>query len=345
MESKPLVSIVIPHYQGREILRNCLQGVTKTDYPNYEVILVDNASRDNSTADIERDFPAVRVVRNTSNLGYAGGCNSGITVARGEYLLFLNNDTKMEPGWLAPLVDACEKDSQTAACQPKILSLSDPDKFDYAGAAGGLLDIFGYPFALGRLFQTVESDTGQYDNTREIFWASGTALLVRKSVLEEIGAFDEDFFAHMEEIDLCWRMHLAGYRVISVPDSVVYHESGSTLRPDSFRKMFLNHRNSILMLIKNYELPTLFRVLPCRLLLELVTAAYALARLDLTRFRAVLSASLAVVARFGRTLKKRRVIAGYRRVQDRELMKKMYRGSIVVRYFLNKARSVSELKL
>ncbi|RMF61076.1 MAG: glycosyltransferase family 2 protein, partial [Calditrichaeota bacterium] len=333
MAEEPLVSIIIPHLQGKETLVRCLNAVQRTAYPNRQVILVDNATTDGSLEGIEQAFPWLQVVHNLRNLGYAGGCNSALPVAEGKYVLFLNDDTDFEPGWLAPLVAACEADERIAACQPKIVQQDDPAMFDYAGAAGGLLDVFGYPFARGRVFFALERDAQQYDDGGDIFWASGTATLVRRSALQEVGAFDEDFFAHMEEIDLDWRLHLAGYRVVAVPQSVVRHRAGSTLPADSPRKILLNHRNSLLMLLKNYSVPSLLRFLPGRLLLEWVTVVYSLFRLDFVRARSVLLALIQVAAALPRTLRKRSEVRKLRRVPDREILEKMYRGSIVFQYF------------
>jgi len=340
---QPLISIIIPHYRGKEILCDCLQSVRKTRYKNREVILVDNATVDGSLQGIEDDYPEIKLVRNSENLGYAGGCNSGLSHAAGEYVVFLNDDTVVSASWLEHLVAPCEQDRTVAAVQPKILSLQQPGYFDYAGGAGGLLDRFGYPFAKGRIFFTLEADKGQYDDGGDIFWASGTAMLVRKSVLEQVGTFDEDFFAHMEEIDLNWRIHLAGYRVVSAPKSIVQHRAGSTLTPDSPQKLFLNHRNSLYMLIKNYELKNLLWIFPLRVALEGVTMVYALLKRDLTRFRAAATALFAVLTHFPRVARKRSHVRNIRKVSDHTIFEKMYGGSIVLDYFVRRMTTVSRL--
>lgn len=345
MNQRPLISIIIPHVQGKEIIHACLQSLQATDYPNKEVIIVDNASTDGSLVNIIEDYPDVRIIRNEKNLGYAGGCNSGLEKSSGQYVLFLNDDTTFEPDWLSYLTDACEYDPEIAAAQPKILAHAHPDRFDYAGAAGGLLDIFGYPFARGRIFFSTEKDEGQYDDGGDIFWASGTAMFVRRTVLEEVGAFDPDFFAHMEEIDLCWRIHLRGYRIVAVPGAVVYHRAGSTLRPDSPMKLFLNHRNSLWMILKNYELPTLLWVFPSRLLLEIGTALYALFRLDFVRLRAVFLAVPNVLFRIFTTARKRSQVRALRQLPDTRVFRKMYRGSVAIAYFIRGIRCVRDLNL
>lgn len=343
MDQRPLISIIIPHVQGKEIIHACLQSLAATDYPNKEIVIVDNAVKDGSLDNITADYPEVKLVRNARNLGYAGGCNSGLEKASGAYVLFLNNDTTFERDWLSVLVDVCERDPEIAAAQPKILAHADPDTFDYAGGAGGLLDIFGYPFARGRLFFSCEKDEGQYDDGGDIFWASGTAMFVRRTVLQEVGAFDPDFFAHMEEIDLCWRMHLAGHRIVAVPAAVVYHSAGSTLRPDSPKKLFLNHRNSLWMILKNYQLRTLLWIFPLRILLEIGTALHALLRLDLVRLRAVLLAVPHVLFRSLVIARKRRHVRALRKLSDARLFDKMYRGSIAFAYFVRGIRRVRDL--
>ncbi len=345
MTGKPLVSIIIPHFNGREILRNCLEAVEKTKYQNKEVIIVNNASTDGSMDDIHHSFPWALLVNNEKNLGYAGGCNSGLVSASGEYILFLNNDTVFEPDWLSVLVGVCEQDEKIAACQPKIRSLVNREMFDYAGAAGGLIDIFGYPFAKGRLFFTLEKDEQQYDDTGDIFWASGTATLIRKSVLDEVGSFDEDFFAHMEEIDLNWRMHLAGYRVVAVPEAIVYHNAGSTLKPDSAQKIYLNHRNSLIMILKNYGLKNLLWILPVRVGLEFLTIVYAILKLDFVRLKGGFLALIYVLFNFFRIIGKRKQVHRLRKVPDSEIFKKMYRGSIVFEYFVRGISRARDLKL
>ncbi|MCH9007741.1 glycosyltransferase family 2 protein [candidate division KSB1 bacterium] len=343
MAESPLVSIVIPHYRGKEILYQCLTALERTSYPNTQVILVDNASSDGSVVSVSRDFPWVKVVANKVNAGYAGGCNSGLRLARGEFVLFLNDDTVFEPDWLNPLAAALIEDVSIAACQPKLLALHQRDTFDYSGAAGGLMDVFGFPFALGRIFFTLEKDEKQYDTGGEIFWASGTAILVRKSTLERVGIFDEDFFAHMEEIDLSWRFHLAGMRVVVVPQSEIFHNSGSTLTPDSFKKVYLNHRNSLVMLLKNYELNNVLWIVPVRVILELVAILYSVLKLDFVRVRAVLLAFVSVLFGLPKTLRKRADVQKTRRVSDAAIFSKMYRGSIVVDYFVRNIKRAQDL--
>lgn len=338
------VAIIIPHCNGRELLGNCLDSLFRTDYPDFQVYLVDNASTDGSPEWGRQSYPQLRVIRSETNLGYAGGCNLGIRSTTEELVLLLNNDTEMEPDWLKKLVGAIDGDQNIAAAQPKILWLKDRTRFDYSGGGGGMMDIFGYPFCLGRLFDHQERDAGQYDGApRDIFWASGSASIYRRRALDRAGLLDEDFFMHMEEIDLAWRLHLAGFRVCSAPSSVVYHMSGGSLPAGNFRKMYLNHRNSLLMLWKNYSLARLAWVWPARLALEGLALAKALASGNLEWARAIVQAGWWMVENPCLVMGKRRQAQRTRKVADRVVSGRMHRGSIAVDYFLRGKRTAREL--
>jgi GT2 family glycosyltransferase len=234
-----------------------------------EVILVDNASTDGSVVAAREMFARVKVLRLAKNEGYAGGCNHGIRASRGEWVFLLNDDVRIAEGSLRKMLARGESEPDIAAVQPKILSQVTPGDFDYAGAAGGMIDLFGYPFALGRIGGFMEKDEAQYDSPREIFWASGTGCLWRRETLRSIGLLDSTFFAHMEEIDLAWRAHLNGWRVLSEPGAVLHHLGGGTLAYQAWRKMYLNHRNNLLMLLKNLQVRHLLWILPARLLMDL----------------------------------------------------------------------------
>jgi len=340
----PRVSIIIPHLAGEELLCRCLGSLEKTTYPRWEVLLVDNASTDGSVETARARFPWLKVVRNQTNLGYAGGCNVGIRHSSADYVLLLNDDTEVEPTCLSTLVEVAESDTRIAACQPKIRSLVNRRRFDYSGAAGGMMDIFGYPFALGRIFEVVEEDSGQYDRIRDIVWASGTATLLRRSALEEVGLLDEDFFAHMEEIDLDWRLHLRGYRVVAVPGAIVYHQSGSTLRAQSPMKLFLNHRNNLVMILKNYSGPALTAVFPYRIALELLTLAHAIAGFDFHRAQAVVKALGTLLFHLGDICRKRRSAQALRVVSDSVILSQLYHGSVALKHFIGGLTAASQLK-
>jgi GT2 family glycosyltransferase len=337
------VTIVIPHHGGRDVLRRCLASLRGTAYRPFQVLVVDNASADGSDAMLRAEFPEVRIVSNRTNRGYAGGCNDGIRIADTPWVLLLNNDTEVDPAWLGPLVAAGEADDRIAAVQPKILSLQDRGCFDYSGAAGGEMDVFGYPFARGRIFDHLERDEGQYDAPADIFWASGAAVLLRKSAAEAAGLLDEDFFAHMEEIDLDWRLHGAGFRVVSRPDSVVYHLGGGTLQQGSLRKMTLNHRNSLIMLLKNTSFSALSFIFPARLLLELATVAGALAAGSPKRAAAAVLGMLGVIPRLPVVLRGRARMRACGVVPEAHVLHRLYRGSIAYQYFIRRRMRADRL--
>ncbi len=332
--SWPLVSIIIPHWRGQKILQRALSSLQRISYRPLEILLIDNGCDDGSIAEAQHKFPGVRVIVAERNLGFAGGCNLGLHLAAGKYALLFNDDAEATPDFLEPLVEIMENDPQVAACQPKIRSLEFPEKFDYAGANGGFLDIFGFPFCRGRIFMTLEDDRGQYDDRCDLFWASGACCLLRLSALQQVGLLDVNFFAHMEEIDLDWRLHLAGYRVVSAPESEVRHHAGSTLHPDKPYKIYLNHRNSLIMMMKNYSARNLLWVLPGRLLLDTVAFWYRVFHGDFRRALAIVRAGLHVVRHWRSIISRRRENQKHRRVSDRDLMQRIYRRSIVWDYFI-----------
>ncbi len=338
------VAVIIPHHNGQQMLADCLSSLSRTDYDDYCIYLVDNASSDGSPQWAKKNHPGIKIIASEKNLGYAGGCNLGIRSTTEDYVVLLNNDTEVEPGWLTRLVFEMDQDQTVAAAQPKILWLKDRSLFDYSGGAGGMMDIFGFPYCLGRLFESKEKDSGQYNGKiRDIFWASGSASIYRRSALDKTGLLDEDFFMHMEEIDLAWRMHLTGFRVISVPNSVIYHLSGGSLPAGNFRKMYLNHRNSLLMLWKNYSPASLMWVWPLRQALEMMAFIKALISGNLEWAKAIVQATLWVIENPRMVWKKHREVQNIRSVNDRIIMEKMHRGSIAVKYFLQSKRAANQL--
>ena len=247
----PRVSIVIVTWNGRALLERFLPSVLATDYPAFEVVVADNASTDGTAGWLADTHPAVRGVRHPENWLFAKGNNAAVPHTSGDYLCFLNNDVEVPPDWLLPLAAVLDAHPDVAAVQPKLLQHGDRTRFEYAGAAGGFLDAAGYPFTRGRLFDTLEEDHGQYDDARDVLWATGACFLVRRAAFEAAGGFDERFGMHMEEIDLCWRLWRAGGRVRVEPASRVYHLGGASLPQGDPRKTYLNFRNSALMLYKN----------------------------------------------------------------------------------------------
>ena len=296
-------------------------------------MVVDNASSDRSVQMVRSDFPRATVVQSRHNLGYAGGCNLGIRSSESDYVVLLNNDAVVSPGWLDPLVTLLESNHKIAAVQPKILSIQNREYFDYCGAAGGEIDFFGYPYARGRLFQTIETDDGQYENEQMIFWASGAATMLRRSALDEIGLLDDFFFAHMEEIDLNWRLQKAGFIIAYQPRSVVYHQTGGTLSQESFRKMRLNQRNNLIMVLKNYSIWILFWILPVRILLDFCTVL-AFPVLGVKRAAAVIAGWFTALASFPVILHGRKEQKRHSKVSDCQIMRRMYPGSIAFAYYV-----------
>lgn len=342
-ENEIKVSIIIPHFNGKEILTNCLQSLQKNNFEGFEIIVVDNGSSDNSQEMIRKDFPDIILVENEINAGYAGGCNSGISFCNGKYILFLNNDVEVAENFIEEMFKAMDSDDKVGLVQPKLLSMQNKTHFDYSGGAGGEIDIFGFPFARGRVFIELEKDEAQYEEvTNEIFWASGTAVLIRKKLIDEIGSFDDDFFAHMEEIDLNWRAQLVGYKSIVTLNTYLFHYSGYTLPAENPRKMYLNHRNNLIMLIKNYSLFTLLWVLPVRLGLEFIAFTYAVVSGNKNWALGVLRGVWYVCSHFISIWKKHHHIQKLRTVPDLKVIKNMYKGSVALTFFL-KIKSVREI--
>ncbi|UWX57090.1 glycosyltransferase family 2 protein [Chlorobaculum sp. MV4-Y] len=326
-KAAPAVTVVIPHLRNRPMLNLCLDALRKTIFRDFSVIIVDNGGDASDLAGLESDYPEIFVLHLPENAGYAGGCNEGLKYANSPYVIFLNDDTIVDPEWLGCLVEAAERDPKVGALQPKILSL--PERrcgrrvFDYAGAAGGLIDWLGFPYCLGRSFGGREVDAGQYDEPRDIFWASGVALFARREVVEKLGGFEAGFFMHMEEIDLCWRMLLAGYRVRSVPQSVVWHEGGASLAEGSPMKVYYNHRNALFTLLRNRSAAPLVALLPLRLVLEAAAMLYYLAggKAGMARATQVARAFIDVLRRLPETLRQRRKIQRARIVGDQDLFR------------------------
>ena len=338
----PRVTVIIPHWNGEDFLRRCLVSLSKTTYPAVEPLVVDNHSTDNSVTMVQREFPNVRLVQSSENLGYVGGCNLGIDSSDSPFFVLLNNDTEVTPEWLDGPMQMILENSNLAGVQPKLLSLLNKDYFDYCGGAGGELDILGYPLTWGRVFNHIEKDTGQYDEPRPIFWATGAACLLRRSAVDEVGTLDTSFFAHMEEIDLFWRLHLAGFNVAYCPDSVVYHYNGGTLGQEKLQKMVLNHRNSQIMLLKNYQFRTLLWLYPLRVVLEFVTALGSLVQGDMKRFVAVFIAFWGVLKRVPSWNRERRKIQALRKLTDKQIMQKMIRQSVALGFYFQSKKTITD---
>ena len=338
----PTLTVVIPHYLGDVLSRAVASVRDHSPAGSVEVVVADDQPRDDGSISRARmELPSLRVVPVGGGRGFGAAVNAGLRAASCDLVFLLNNDAVVTAGWLEPLLRAAEAHPEAGAFQAKMLDLANPCRFDYSAAAGGLIDRFGYPFARGRLFDAIEEDHGQYDDEVEIFWAVGGGMLVRRSVVLGLGGFDEAFYMHMEEIDLCWRLHLAGWTVRSVPGSVVLHEGGHTLRAGSLKKTWLNHRNSLVLLVKNWAPSTLLLVFPVRCALEVVTIGYGILRRDWRHAAAAIMALGWLAIRWPSLLRRRAQAQSVRRVSDAAVMAQVFGGSVVYERFVRGRRIVT----
>ncbi len=337
----PDFSIIIVTWNALHHLKTYLPSVWEHSREQAEIIIADNASTDGTAQWVAESYPGMRIAALDRNYGYCGGNNRAAAHARADQLIFLNNDVEVTPGWLKPLRRMLEEDPGVAALQPKLRSWTDKEFFEYAGAAGGMLDRFAYPFCRGRIFDTLECDTGQYDDACDISWASGAALVVRRKQFEDCGGFDESFEFHMEEIDLCWRLWNRGYRIRYCPDSVVYHLGGGSLPTDSPRKLYYNFRNNLKMIWKN----SCTRDIVPRLLIRMILDGVAFARsLSGGKFRecfAILRAHLHFYRSVPGLISSRKVLAAARTVPDDKRVLRSY--SIIWQYFFRGRRTYGAL--
>jgi GT2 family glycosyltransferase len=277
MTNTPTVAVVILNWNGAAYLRDFLPFVLASTWPNLEIVVGDNGSSDRSLQFLRENYPSVRIIENNANYGFTGGYNRVLAQVEADYYILLNSDVEVPAGWIEPVISLMESDTQIAAVAPKIKSYQKKTYFEHAGAAGGYIDKLGYPFCRGRIFYEIEEDKGQYEQPAEIFWASGAAMFVRKKCWDLAGGFDETFFAHMEEIDLCWRLKNMGYKVMYCPQSQVYHVGGGTLNAENPFKTYLNFRNNLLLLKNNLPFWRAVWVINIRFWLDLIALARFLA--------------------------------------------------------------------
>ena len=335
------VSVVILNWNGVAMLQRFLpQVVEYSQGEGVEVCVADNASTDNSLEWIREACPAVRLILLDKNYGFAEGYNQALRQVEAEYVVLLNNDVEVTPQWLQPMLSYMELHPEVAACQPKLLSERNKDYFEYAGASGGYLDYYGYPFCRGRIFDVVEKDEGQYDTVKEVFWATGACLFIRAKDYFDAGGLDGTFFAHMEEIDLCWRLRSRGKQIICHPESVVYHYGGGTLNVDSPRKTFLNFRNNLLMIYKNQSEKTLFKILFVRFFLDLLAAMMFLVKMDWENFKSVLKAIVEFYCIKAKYKAKREENLS---LQIEQNVVERWNGSIVWAFYAKKVKKFSDL--
>ncbi|WP_221394784.1 glycosyltransferase family 2 protein [Dyadobacter sp. NIV53] len=320
----PGVAIVILNYNGRHYLEKFLPNVLSHS-EGYEIWVADNASSDNSLQWLRDHYPAIKTFSISENKGYAGGYNEALKHINSQYYILLNSDIEVTTGWIEPVVSFMESDPNIAACQPKILAYDFRTHFEYAGAAGGYMDYLGYPFCRGRIFDTREEDLGQYDDERDVFWATGACLFVKSEAFHKAGGFDERFFAHMEEIDLCWRLLNMGYRITYSGKSTVYHVGGGTLHKSNPKKTFLNYRNNLIMLFKNLPKGRRWKTVIFRLILDGISSARFMTTGAWPDVLAILKAHFAFYAMIPSLLK------GQKRTHYRA---PLYYRSIVWEYFV-----------
>ncbi len=334
-------AVVILNWNGKKLLEQFLPSVIKyTLLPHTEIVVADNGSTDNSIDFISRRYPEVKIIRLEKNYGYAGGYNEALKQIDTEYFVLLNSDVEVTENWLQPMTDYLDNNQCVAALQPKLLSCRNKPYFEYAGAAGGFLDKYGYPFCRGRIFSTIEKDNGQYNDISEIFWASGACLIIRKKDFFDAGEFDSTFFAHMEEIDLCWRLQSKGRKIIYFPQSKVYHLGAATLAKENPEKTFLNFRNNLLMLYKNLPQNNVKKIIRIRRLLDYLAIMQMIITGKFENAKAVLHAHKEV----------KNTIPNYSNIR-KELMEKavitdiktMYPKSILRQYYLKRKKVFSKL--
>ncbi len=329
-------AVVILNWNGKKFLEQFLPDVIKHSSSHAEIIVADNASSDDSIAFLKNNFPNIRIILNNDNGGFSKGYNDALAQIDAEYYVLLNSDIEVTENWIKPVIDLMDSDKNIAVCQPKLRSFYQKEYFEYAGAAGGFIDKYGYPFCRGRLFNTLEKDNGQYDDICEVFWATGAAMFVRAELYHKHGGLDNDFFAHMEEIDFCWRMKNQGYKIMYCPESVVYHVGGGTLPKNSPRKTFLNFRNNFNLLFKNLPANKIYKVIIARLFLDGIAALKFLSEGGYKDLYAVLRAHLSFYASYNNNRRKRKQLL-------QKEVSKIYTKKIVLHYYLKKKTKFSDL--
>ncbi len=334
------IAVVILNWNGVHFLEKFLPNVLQHS-SIAEVIVADNQSTDNSVNYLKQHFTKVKIIINSSNEGFAKGYNLALEHVKADYYVLLNSDVEVSANWIEPIIDLMEKNPKIAACQPKILDFNHKTKFEYAGAAGGMIDKLGYPFCRGRLFNVLEEDKGQYNNQMEVFWATGACLFVKADAFWKVGGFDEDYFAHMEEIDLCWRMKNIGYQIYVEPASVVYHVGGGTLNKLSPKKTFLNFRNNLITLTKNASSKGLMFKIIYRMVLDGIAAFKFLLDGNPSHFWAVIKAHISFYNFLPSTLQKRKSL--HKMNGFKYSTTGVFEKNVVFEHFMHKKNTYKEL--
>jgi len=335
------VAVVILNWNGKTWLEKFMPSVIEyTTNDDYEIIVADNGSSDSSIDFLQKKYPSVSIIELDKNYGFTGGYNRALKQVKAKYFLLLNSDIELTKNWLEPLVYVMDNDDKVAACQPKILAFNNKTHFEYAGASGGFIDKFGFPFCRGRIFFTDEKDEGQYNSEIEIFWATGACMMVRADLYSKTGGLDEDFFAHMEEIDLCWRFQNLGYKIKVVPQSTVYHVGGGTLAQGSPKKTYLNFRNNLALLYKNLPFPNNIIVVFQRMIFDGMAGVHAITKGNPKETLAILKAHFTFYSWIPTLNSKRKKIATKKKISE---LKGTYSRSIVFDYFLRKKKHFSDI--
>lgn len=336
-------AVVILNWNGENFLKKFLPGVISNSVSDFtRVFVVDNGSNDGSVDYCKTKHPEVELIILDKNYGFTGGYNKSLFQIDAEYFVLLNSDIEVQKNWIEPIIDLMDSDSSIGACMPKIKSFDNPNYFEYAGASGGFIDKFGYPFCRGRIISNIEEDKNQYNEVSEIFWATGACLFVKASAYKDLGGLDDHFFAHMEEIDLCWRMKNAGYKIYCQPKSVVHHVGGGTLPNNSPRKIFLNYRNNLLLLYKNLPKNKLYTTIFTRMVLDGLSASIYLLKGEFSFFTAVFKAHIDFYKKLKLYRKKRLLIQ--KNLKSNLSFKEIYPKSIVFSFYIKRKTSFKELK-
>ncbi len=332
------VAVVILNFNGKKLLAQFLPSVISNSNA-ATIYVVDNGSTDESIALLKTNFPEVRIIQLDKNYGFCGGYNKGLATLEEEFFILLNSDVEVTPGWVLPLVALADSNLKIGAIQPKILAYNHKNKFEYAGAGGGFIDTLGYPFCRGRIFDHVEEDEGQYNDTCEVFWAAGACMFVRSACYKELNGLDEDFFAHMEEIDFCWRLNRSGYAVYYNGESTVYHLGAGTLSYNHPRKVFLNFRNGLAMLLKNLDGGEVVYKIPTRILLDWLAAASFLFKGQFKNFLAVFKAHWSLLGSVNSIVRKRKALRAEYPTYSRDTI---YPNLIIFDYYLKGKKRIPQ---
>ena len=333
-------AVVILSYNGKDLHRDFLPLIVAEANNQYDVVLVDNASTDDTYEYVKENFPTIKLIQHKINNGFAQGYHDGLKQIKAKYFVLLSADFEVSPNWFKPIHAVINSDEKIAAVQPKILYQKDKTKFEYAGAGGGFMDKWGYMFCRGRIFDTLEVDNGQYNDNIETFWAGGGCFFVRADLYHQFGGLDLDFYAHMEEIDLCWRFKNAGYKIAYCGQSTVYHVGGSVISYGSPIKLFYNYRNSLSLMLKNEKISKLWWLLPWRLVLDGISAGPHLLKGDFKSIGAIIKAHFSFYGQVPRLLKKRRA---NKRLWNNRNEKGIYNNSIIQQYFFKKIKVAKNL--